>query len=451
MRSTKKRVLAFAAGSSAVLLGLTGCLQDPNAGNGGTGGPGGAAVVDGGTNDSDKTVEILGAFGGAEKAAFAASLEEYEESSGITIEYVDSQDFTTIVKTRVQGGNTPDIALFPQPGGLLELAADDKIAPIDTYLDYDAIDRTLVPGFLESARLNGRVYGAPMRMAIKSVVWVPKAYETEGYSLEPESVQALEAIGDEIKAKGTAPWCIGFGSDQATGWVGTDWIEEFMLRMWGPDVYDDWTSHRIPFNDERVQQAFDAFAVIAKGDGEVFGGTDAIIGTPFGEAMNPAFQTPPKCYLHRQGNFAYGFYPTDVQADLDNKVDVMQFPGYADGEYAGSPVLGGGDLAGLFNGNDPDAIEVMKFLTSDQFGKEWAQTGGWLSPHKTFDQANYPDDTTRKIAQFASDADVFRFDGSDLMPKEVGSGTFWTGMVEWTRGTKTTEQVTDEIEASWPK
>ena len=36
------------------------------------------------------------------------------------------------------------------------------------------------------------------------------------------------------------------------------------------------------------------------------------------------------------------------------------------------------------------------------------------------------------------------------MPKEVGSGTFWTGMVEWIQG-KSSAETTDAIEASWPQ
>lgn len=93
----------------------------------------------------------------------------------------------------------------------------------------------------------------------------------------------------------------------------------------------------------------------------------------------------------------------------------------------------------------------MTFLTSPDFGAEWAQAGGWLSPHKTFDASHYPDDLTRKIAEIATDAKVFRYDGSDLMPKAVGSGTFWTGMVEWPQGSKSSQQVCDDIEAGWPK
>ena len=175
-----------------------------------------------------------------------------------------------------------------------------------------------------------------------------------------------------------------------------------------------------------------------------------MLSTPFANAMLPAFEDPPQCLLERQGNFVTGFFPDDIQADLDNQVGLFVFPRAADSEYDGQPIMGGGDLAALMNGNDEEAIQVMEFITSDAFGGAWAQAGGWLSPHTTFDASLYPDEITRQTAEIVAAADVFRFDGSDLMPNAVGGGTFWTGMVEWIRGDKTAEQVTTDIENSWP-
>lgn len=433
----------------AVALTASGCLQNPTP-TGAAGGGGLGGFVDGGTADGDKRVTILGAFGGAEAEAFEASLAPFEEESGIEVQYTPDADFTTTVKQKVNSGDSPDIGLFPQPGGLLEFAGQNKVNPIDTYLDYESLDSTLVPGLLDSARYRGRVYGAPMRLAVKSLVWYPKpAWEEAGYTVEPASLQDLAATTDKVKADGVAPWCMGWESDQATGWVGTDWIEETVLRMWGPDVYDQWVTHQIPFNDERIVQSFDEFGKLAKGEGTVLGGTRGILNTPFGETMNPAFGADPRCYLMRQGNFASGFLPADVQSDLDAKVGIFVYPPF-EGGYEGQAILGGGDIAGLFNGNDDDAKAVMEFLTSDKFGAEWAKVGGWLSPHTSFDASSYPNETTRQMAEIAASADVFRFDGSDLMPKEVGSGTFWTGMVEWMSGSSS-QQVADKIEASWPE
>ena len=222
-----------------------------------------------------------------------------------------------------------------------------------------------------------------------------------------------------------------------------------MLRMWGPDIYDDWVAHRIPFNDERVVKAFDEFAKISKAPGQVLGDTRGILNTSFSEAMNPAFENPPKCMIQRQGNFLISFLSADVQKDLDNRIGIFVFPPF-EGGFAGQPILGGGDLAGVFNGNDPDTQAVAQYLTSDKFGDKWAQAGGWLSPHRTFDASNYPNETTRAMAKIVADADVFRFDGSDLMPKAVGSGTFWTEMVKWQNG-QSSQATADAIEASWPK
>lgn len=442
---------ALACTTVALVMATSGCfLQDPNSG-GGSGGPGGGGFADGGSADGDKEVTILGVPGGDEAKGLLASLKSFEEKSGIDIKYTSDRDFETTIKTRVSAGDTPDIGLFPAPGSLLEMAKEGVIQPIDTFLDYDELDRSLIPGFLEAVRLNGRVYGAPIKMAAKGLVWYPKsAYEKAGYSTDPKTTDDLAQITNKIKASGVSPWCMAWGSDQATGWVGTDWIEDYVLRMYGPDVYDDWVAHRIPFNDPKIVKAFDAFGKIAKAPGQVYGGATGVLNTPFADAMNPAFVAGgPKCMLMHQADFAATFLPAPVKADLDNQVGLFVFPPVPGG-FAGRAIVGAGDNAALFNGNDPDAIKVMKFLTSKEFGKEWAQLGGWLSPHRDFDQSNYPNETTKRIAQIASTADVLRFDGSDLMPKAVGSGTFWTGMVEWLQG-KSSQQVTTEIENSWPK
>lgn len=444
----RRPIPALAALCLGGALALTGCLQDPNTGGGGALGAGG--VADGGTSDGDGKVQIQGAFGGGEQASFEESLKPFEDESGIEIDYVSDKDIATTIKQKASSGSTPDIVLLPQPGGLLELAADGHIQPIDTYLEYNTLKKTLVPGFLDAVNLNGRIYGAPMRMAVKSLVFFNKAaYEGGGYPEQPASLEALAGIADQMKAEGVAPWCMGWQDAQATGWVGTDWIEELVLRTAGPDVYDEWVAHDIPFNDPQIVAAFDAFKKITLDAGQTFGGGRGVLNTPFGDSFNPAFDNPPKCMLHRQGNFILGFLPDAIQADLDNQVGLFVFPPSETG-YAGQPILGGGDLAALFNGNDEDAIEVMKFLTSDQFGAEWAQAGGWLSPHRTFDAANYPDAITKKIAEIVATADVFRFDGSDLMPKEIGSDAFWKGMVNFANG-ESAQKVTTDIENAWPQ
>lgn len=449
MYERKRRGVAVAALCATALL-TSGCLA--GGGDSGDSGKKGSSSSKGGTSDGDKKIDVIGAFGGTEADSFAKEMDLFKEKTGISVNYTGTQDFQTIITSKVRSGDTPDIGLFPQPGTLKAFADKGDVRPLSEVLDVNALKSATIPGLLEAgADSKGDFYGAPMRVAIKSLVFVPKqAYESGGYSTNPASIQELEGIAGKIKSKGIAPWCIAYGSDAATGWVGTDWIEEFMLRINGPKVYDQWVNHEIPFDDPAVQKAFDAYGKIVKTKGNVRGGAQAVINTPFAEAGTPAFENPPKCMMQRQGNFITGFFPDDIQKNLDSSVDVFYFPKY-DGGYQGKPVLGGGDLAATFNSDDPDTKKLMSFLSGKDFGTKWAPDGGWLSPRTDFDASLYPDDTTRAVAKVGTDADVFRFDGSDLMPTEVGGGSFWKGMVSWTLGKQSTAEVTKEIEDSWPK
>ncbi len=428
----------------AAALVTTGCLGGGNGGGGGGGGGGEAG---------DGQVEIFGAFSGAEADAFNASLAPFEEESGLDIEYVPSTNFTELIRSRVQGNDAPDIALFPQPGLLVDIAGLGQMAPIGDAVDLAAAQETLVPGMVEATELDGEAYGVPMRMAVKSVVWTPEPAFGEAGFTAPTTHDELLALTDQIKGTGTAPWCIGMESGQATGWVATDWIEEYVLRVGGPEYYLQWARHEVPFNDDTVVEAAEAFQEIWQPEGNVLGGAQSIVSTPFGTAGNPMFDDPPACYMMRQGNFiASGdFFPADVTADLDNRTEIFQLPPTDPGGEAGErPVLLGGDWATTFNAEDEDVQQVMEFLASDQFGAEWAQAGGWLSPHTTFDAANYPDETTRTIATFATEATSTAVDASDLMPGAVGAGSFWQGMTAWIAGQQDLQETLDQIEESWP-
>lgn len=407
----------------------------------------------GGRRDGDKRVEIFGAFAGPEADAFRASLVDFQESSGITVSYVPSSNFTELIRSRVAGNNAPDIAIFPQPGLLIDLANSRKLKALEGVLDLAALRGTLIPGLLDATvGRDGNVYGAPIRMAVKSLVWYPRPeFERAGYSV-PKTEAELIALTDRIKADGRTPWCLGMESGQSTGWVATDWLEEYVLRFGGPETYDKWTRHEIRFNDPVVKRAAEEFAKIAFTQGNVLGGRQSIASNAFGTSANPMFSPQPECWLHRQGNFitSEGFFPPDVTRNMADNVGLFLLP-RVEGGYSGQPILGGGDLASIFNPKDKDVVEVLKYITSDRFGAAWAKTGGWLSPHKSFDAAQYPDQITRTIAENAAAADVFRFDGSDLMPGAVGSGSFWKGMVAWISGQKTLDDVLNEIEKSWPR
>jgi alpha-glucoside transport system substrate-binding protein len=434
---TRTRTLASLAATSLL---LSACLSE--------GGDGGGGGEDGDVAGS--TVTVMSAFTGEEAQLFRDSFASFEEDSGVTVDYEEATGFETVITSRVQGGAAPDIALFPQPGLLMDIVEQTDAVPIGDYLDIGEVESAMIPGFLDATTdADGNAYGLPMRMAVKSALWYPiPAFEEAGYEV-PETLDELYELEDQIISDGGTPWCIGMESGDSTGWVGTDWVEEYMLRLHGPDVYDQWVSNELPFDSPEVQEAFEAFGERWQKDGNVVGGAQGLTNIAFGDSGNAMFEDEPGCYMHRQGNFITGFFPDDVQEDLDGNVGVAYFPPATDG-YDGSPVLAGGDLALMIN-DTPAARAFMEFLASPEFGEPWANAGGWLSPNVNFDESQYPDETTRSLYQIGAEADVLRFDASDLMPGAVGAGSFWTGIVDWVSGESDLEGVLTRIQGSWPQ
>ena len=150
------------------------------------------------------------------------------------------------------------------------------------------------------------------------MVWYPKDdFDAAGYEV-PETWDELIALSDQIVADGSTPWCVGFESEGATGWPATDWMEDIMLRTAGPDVYDQWVNHEIPFNDPAVVDGRrDASARSCSPTATCSAARRHTADIAFGDAPLPMFDDPPKCWLHRQASFINSFFPEDAEAGVD--------------------------------------------------------------------------------------------------------------------------------------
>jgi alpha-glucoside transport system substrate-binding protein len=437
-KRTRQRRLAQAALASASAMLLAGCLSDGGSSGGGSGG-----------NAEDSTVEIMYGFQNQQSEEFQKSLQSFMDQEGIDIKFSSTPDFDKLIRSRVAGNNLPDIAIFPQPGITLDIARSGKLADLTTLPGYEAATKDVVPGIIDAATdADGKVYAAPVNISVKSLVWYPKKeFAAAGYKI-PKTHDELLALTDQIKADGVAPWCVGIEAQGATGWAATDWIEDYVLRVGGTEGYDKWVKHEIPFDDPMVKEAFDTVGNIWFTEGNVFGGSKSIASNAVLTSANPMFDSPPKCFLHRQASFLAqpGSFPDDVVQQLDERAGVFQLPPMKAGDPAA--ILGGGDLAGLFNQEDENAKKVIEFILGPDYPGS-PKGGGFISPHTSFDLSVQPNQTMKDISKIAYSADNFRFDGSDQMPGEVGAGSFWREMVAWSGG-KSTDDTLKAIEGTWP-
>lgn len=396
------------------------------------------------------SVTATGPFVDADAQKFDATVAEFEAKTGIDIQYQGSKEFEASIKAAVDAGNAPDIVDFPQPGLLASFVAQGKIVDLNEYLDLAALQANYNQSWLDMATMQGPngpiLAGVWERVNGKSLVWYPKkAWDEAGYPI-PQTWDEMLALMDEMVADGSTPWCVGIESGAATGWAATDWMEEIMLRTTSLENYDKWITGELPFASPEVKHAAEVMTEIWQ-DKYVYGGRASIVETSFGDAPLPMFDASgPQCWMHKQGNFITSFFPEGTQPGEDYAF--FYFPGLD--EAYGKPVLVAGDIWAATS-DRPEVIAVIEYFTKGEHLKVWMEQGGAIAPHKDANLDWYGNDIERGVAAIIQNATAVRFDGSDLMPGQVGAGSFWKEMTNYVAGATDLDTALSNIDASWPK
>lgn len=375
----------------------------------------------------DKPLEVFTNYLGDDAIAFRQVLDEFEAQSGLEVLHVGTADFASRVQERIKESDPPDVALFPQPGLVRDLAEKGQISSMST-IDPDLVTEVdeHLADVTSAVSLGDSVYAVPWRVDVSSLVWYrPDVFEEWQYTI-PTSIVDLEALTAQMGVDGFVPWCVGIEAFDATGWVGTDWIEDLVLRTQPLHVYDRWASGDLLFDDERIRDAFQLWDDLVLQADRHYGTTRTILNTPWPEAADPMFETDPGCLLHRQAGTWADDMPDGIS--IGDDVDVFLMPPSEEGDD--DPVLLKGEYAAALTIN-PGVAELMAFLLDPHSGSTWAELGDYVSPHPDFDLDLYSEPFDRRRAEFIAGADVVRFDGSDTMPPDVGTSSFWDGIVEF--------------------
>ena len=392
-----------------------------------------------------------------EAGAHQDALNVFAEENGMEITFVGARDFEEQINSQVAGGNPPDIAIFPQPGKLRDFASTEDVFPLpdDVLATAEENWNEDWRGFWQDA--EGTQYGMPVKSDLKSLVWYsPAAFAEKGYEV-PETLDAFYELAGEMIANGDTPLCVGIESGPATGWPFTDWTEETILRNEGIDYYNQWVAHEVPFDDQPVVDAMAQVSDLWAQDGAVYAAGGSIAATPFGD--NGPSLVDGACMMHRQANFFAAFFPEGTEfGDGPGQIDTFYFP-----SNEGEPILVAGTAAAAFR-DSPEVWAVMNYYGSPEYAdnRQEAQlirlgadpanpdiSSGYLSANENADPALYSplDQGFLEVLETGSPAG---FDGSDQMPGEVGSGSFWAEATALVNGEKDAAAAAAAIEASWP-
>ncbi len=364
-----------------------------------------------------KTVSVIGTWGGAEQESFLAMVKPWEDRTGNTVKYTGTRDINAVLTTGVASGILPDLAGLPGPGQMVEWGKSGALKPLDDVLDMETYRAETSPAFVDLGTVDGKVIGVFIKSALKGLIWYnPNVYTGGAPATWDDVMNTPTGSADSL-------WCVAIESGAGSGWPGTDWIEDFVLRQSGPDIYDAWVAGTHPWASPEIKSAFEAFGDVLD---KSFGGANTVVSTNFGDGGNQMFTSPPGCLFHHQASFITDFFKNQGGAQ-DGDFDFFPMPDI-NPAYAGA-FTGAGDLFGMFN-DTPEARDLLKYLVTAEAQQIWVSRGGALSGNTTV--TDYPDEVSKRSAEILGSAQIFRFDGGDLMPTALQSA-FFKAMVDFTQ------------------
>jgi alpha-glucoside transport system substrate-binding protein len=352
-------------------------------------------------------VSLLTVWSGDEEARLIEIFQPLIDACDITFAYEGTRDLTAVLATRVEGGNPPDITMLPGLAALEQYK--ESLVPLDTLgANLDNYDSS----WLALGSVEGEVLGVFVKSDIKSIVWYsPVEFEVAGYEV-PTTWQEFVALIDQIKADGGVPLSMGMGSGAATGWTGTDFVQDILLRTQGLEYTNGIAFHDTAWTDEGVKEAWEIYGGWATDPTYALGGADGTVNTGFIEAIHAVFSDPQQASMVKQSGFAGGAAAAQYP-ELEYGTDYAFFviPGI-DGEAA--PMQVGGDAMGAFS-DAPAVKAVVAFLTSELGARRWAASGFDLSPNMKAASDAYTDPVAADKAAALLAAPAVSFDYGDLL------------------------------------
>jgi alpha-glucoside transport system substrate-binding protein len=265
--------------------------------------------------------------------------------------------------------------------------------------------------------VGGKLLTLPAKTDIKSIIWYsPAQFAANGYTV-PTTLDELNTLVEKMVTNGQVPWAMGFGSDAATGWTGSDFIQDILLAQKEPDYVSGIINGTVKYSDAGVLAAYQQYVKWASDPKYTVGGATGTVNTTFSDALLQPFSDPPKAMMVKQSGFAGGnIASTYLTLKYGTDYAFFGFPG-------AKGLQGGADYMYAFS-TSAAAKALLSYITGPVGAANWAATGFSLDPNKQA-EGKYIDPQLQDMAKILSGTNGFTPDIGDTI-----GGTF--GTAEWT-------------------
>ncbi|MGE5124372.1 MAG: ABC transporter substrate-binding protein [Acidobacteriaceae bacterium] len=380
---------------------------------------------------SGDQISVLSEWSGAEGESLNSILEPFVQACGVQLVTNTTRDLA-VLDTTVKS-SPPDVVFWP------------TTAPVTLYTDQlqNLANLGVDPAnyadlWIKLGTVNGSLLAVPVKADYKSIIWYsPAQFEANGYTI-PTTLDELNTLVEKMVTNGQVPWSMGFESGAATGWTGSDFIQDLLLAMKGPDYVNGIIDGSVPYNDPGVLAAYQQYVKWASDAKYTVGGATGTVNTAFLDGIYKVFSDPPEAMMVKQSGFAGSEiakqYPT---LKYGTDYDFFAFPGV-------QGVQGGVDYLMAF-GTSPATKALISYLTGPIGAANWAKANFGLDPNKLA-QGQYADPINAKLADLLAKAQGITPDLGDTIPAPFGNAE-WAAIVAAVQGADIQPEL-DKVEAA---
>jgi alpha-glucoside transport system substrate-binding protein len=380
--------------------------------------PTASGTIDCGAAKSGDQVTVIYQWTGNEEALFNNIIAPFVATCGVKIVANSTRD-AAVLDTAVKS-TPPDVLFWPSTSPLSLYTA--KLQDLTTlgvnpsnYADY----------WIKMGTVGGKLLALPAKADIKTIIWYsPAQFTANGYTV-PTTLDELNTLVEKMVANGQVPWAMGFESGSATGWTGSDFIQDLLLAQKGPDYVNGIIDGSVPYGDPGVLAAYQQYFKWASDAKYTVGGANGTLNTGFADALLQPFSDPPKAMMVKQSGFAGGNIAA-AYTTLKYGTDYAFF-----GFPGAKGVQGGADFMYAFS-TSAAAKALLSYLTGPIGAANWAAAGLSLDPNKQA-TGKYIDPQLQDMAKILASTTGFTPDIGDTIPAPFGTAE-WTAIVNTVQG-----------------